>query len=340
MGAGYNLQTYKDWFLHLTTEVYKSGSNVRVTDALFYHLINEAQRFVQDELEIVRSRDVTTDVEAGTSTYSIPKSEISEGRPIPNWPMGTKFYEVSFLDSSGNWRKLERVEWPITDETDTGTPTQWAYRRISAGREIDVYPVPDTSQTDGLRFYYAGLPEPLTRIYNPPIVGTHSRTISVTTGTYDMTPSGALIPLYHQYAQDEIGVKQNVQSDGEGVTDESPQRWYEIASWITVSPYTVTLSEKYVDPTVEEADLNGLIIAQVPDFELLYPGKFGMMLPTYAAALFFQASAPEKAASLFVSAMAQFGRFRHDEADMRPPGRQQTRVFPDNFIVDKILIIL
>lgn len=310
MITGYNLMTYRARWLRLIEpgRAYLYGPSAANYDADFLASINEAQDWITDRIGMLRERDATTDVVASTRDYA-----------VPDGLFGGRIESVERLDDNGDWQRLDLVAWTeIADgNEDAGTPVKWAPDPTNL-RQIRLYPVPDTAQTNGLRFLFNPAPTRLERLYEPSV------TASVTNGATAVTLSGSPDTTLFQ-ANDEFGLLPTTQSDGSTVSGVPPRRWYQIES---VTDTAVVLSEAYTGAT---ASGQSWVSGQVPDFERLYPGKLRAALVYLAASISLETTDPNLADRWRMRAYSELAEFRRDDMDAAPAGKRQAHYCPGGF---------
>lgn len=265
MITGYNLLTYRARWLRLVQpgRALLASGDVAHPDPDFLDAINAAQTWFNDQVRLITARHETTDLVAGTATYSVPTGLL-----------GGQIERVERLNSASEWVELERVAWDQINQGNEGqgTPTAWAQDRSSL-RQVRLYPTPDAAGTDSLRFTYGSAPTWLERLYEPSV------TASLTHGSATVALSGAPDTSLVA-ALDEFGLLPTAQSDGTAVSGVPPARWYQIAE-VDASTPSLTLSEAWAGATIS---VQSWVSAQVPDVERLYPGKLRYLLCYYAAA--------------------------------------------------------
>ncbi len=296
---GQNLLTYRTRLrLLLDQGAYDTDPSTNAPDTLLFDLLNEAQVFIQDRLQLVLKSDETVDLTASTATYDIPIGVL-----------GTKITKIDWLNSNSEWQSLTQVPYErIQDGTNdsNGTPTQWAFVSHSP-RQIALYPTPDTTTSDALRIAYIGQATPLTRIYQP---ASSVFTAGFTNASTAVTFSGAVLST-DVVAGDEIGAVT--------VANQLPVRWYTVFSFTQGTPSTAVLAENFAQA---DSAMATFASAQVSDIETNYPGKLREAMLLLAASKWYQGSNLAQSEQLEARAMGIIGSFSRDDDNVLLPGDQ------------------
>lgn len=283
--TGYNVQRYKDMFLHFAQIQGGYTTNPgSFTDSLIFNLFSEAQAWILGKRGIVDAR-ATESLADGTMSYDLPSGLL-----------GLRLGSVEILDSSAdNPVKLDEMEYQTFIEKydidspsdDKGTP---AFYTIAVGtdRKILLGPSPDYAATNGIIFTYKKDSSAAYRNHHSAVA---SKTAAIAYGATAVTISSAdPVTAKKILAGDEFGIVPTANADGETVSNASPIRWYKILTAVTT---TLTLAENYDQPT---ETVGQYITAQVLDFEKVLPGQIRLAIVYYALSLHFK-SDPDRSIS-------------------------------------------
>lgn len=123
-------------------------SAVQVTDADIYRWIDAAQREILSKNKILKAV-ATTDLVSGTSEYSFPTQNIQEVQSI--YVKNRRLEYKSFQEAE------EYIIEYDPNKVNTGSPEVW----YEWGGVFYMYPIPDSSVTNGIKIYYVNSPTPV-----------------------------------------------------------------------------------------------------------------------------------------------------------------------------------
>jgi hypothetical protein len=135
--------------------IFGDDANIQLLDSDVISWINDAQRQIAVQTELLQVRAVT-DVVAGVMDYDKP-SNILNLRSVRN--NGIKLQGLSLAEADD--------QFPLYDQTanqETGQPLfYWSW-----GTHLSIYPVPTASQSGGLTMLYTRQPVPVVLLTDVP----------------------------------------------------------------------------------------------------------------------------------------------------------------------------